>query len=303
MEHRRMMQAEPRVQPIFIRIFSSLIVALPIMAAAGWLRAQPSRWPGADRVVAGRAVEVPLDKGLRGWRLTAPDRRFGGLSALAVEEGGLLALTDSGVAVRFAPPAASRAVVRFGLHELPAGPGSRWRKSARDSESLAADPAGRGWWVAFENRHSLWLFDAAFTRALGHHRLPVAWSVNRGGEALVTRRDGAVMVLPEDGGRAAGGAMIAPAGTADATRLPDGRLVLLVRRFGWRGFATHVAIAGGHGRPARSIALDLAPLDNMEGIAAARLPNGGTRLWLVSDDNFRPWMRTVLVALDLPPGS
>ena len=71
---------------------------------------------------------------------------------------------------------------------------------------------------------------------------------------------------------------------------------------GKSGFDNQLWIAAGAGQPARRIALDLGPLDNMEGIAAERLPDGGTRLWIVSDDNFRPWMRTLLVALDLGPG-
>ena len=251
-------------------------------------------------MVSGRAVEVALGHGLRGWRLTAPDRRFGGLSALGVERGELIALTDSGVVARFAAPGAGQQL-RIALHDLPGGPGSALRKSARDSESLLADRGGRGWWVGFENRHSLWLVDRDFGQVLAQRRLKVDWPVNRGGEALVVGAKG-VMVLPEKGGAAAGGVMIAPAGTADATRMPDGRLVLLIRRIGAGGFDNRIWIGAGAGKPARKIALDLGALDNMEGIAAARLPAGGTRLWIVSDDNFRPWMRTLLVALDLPPG-
>ena len=200
------MKPERRLQPIFSKdkVFSSLAVALPIFAAAVWHNGQPSRWPGPDRVVSGRAVEVALGKGLRGWRLTAPDRRFGGLSALAVERGALLALTDSGVVARFAPPIAG-APLRIALHDLPDGPGHPLRKSSRDSESLLPDPAGRGWWVAFENRHSLWLFDRGFRRVLAQRRLKVDWPVNRGGEALAWGGAGP-MVLPENGGPAVGGA-------------------------------------------------------------------------------------------------
>jgi hypothetical protein len=47
------------------------------------------------------------------------------------------------------------------------------------------------------------------------------------------------------------------------------------------------------------IALGLGPLDNAEALAAEPI-DGGTRLWLMTDDNFRWPMRTVLVALDLP---
>ena len=297
------MKPERRLQPMFIKgkFFSSLAVGVPIFAAAVWHNGQPSRWPGPERVVEGRADAVEIGASSRAWRLSAPDRRFGGLSALAVERGALVALTDSGVVVRFAPPGAGQRL-RIALHDLPGGPGSPLRKAARDSESLLVDAAGRGWWVGFENRHSLWLFDRGFSKVLSKRRLKVDWSSNRGGEALVAGAAG-VMVLPEGGGAAVGGAMIAPAGTADATRLADGRLVLLIRRIGAGGFDNQLWISAGAGKPARRIALDLGALDNMEGIAAAPLPNKGTRLWIVSDDNFRPWMRTLLVALDLPPSA
>ena len=294
------MKPERPVQRLFSRfkLFSSLSLALPIFAAGVWLKGQPNRWPRPDRVVDGRAVEVGVGAGLRAWRLTAPDPRFGGLSALALDRGELLALSDSGVVVRFAPPSAGRGM-RVSLHDLPGGPGSPFRKATRDSESLLGDGRG-GWWVGFENRHSLWRYDGRFSRVLGTRRLDVDWPVNAGAEALVAGKAG-VMALPEGGGPAAGGGYVAPAWTSDATRLPDGRLVLLVRRPTLSGFATQLRIATGAGKPARRIALDLGPLDNMEGIAAAPRPNGGARLWIVSDDNFRPWMRTLLVALDLGP--
>ncbi len=295
------MKPEQRVQQTFSEasIISSLALALTIFAAAAWNKAQPSRWPAPDRVVDGRVVPVTVGRGMQAWHISAADPRFGGLSALAVERGELVALTDSGVAVRFAPPNTGRHLP-IALRELPGGPGSRFRKSGRDGESLLADREGRGWWVAFENRHSLYLFSREFGRVLAKRSLKVKWRANRGGEALVQGPD-AVMVLPEEGGRAAGGDMIAPPWVSDATRLADGRLILLIRRPTLLGFANQVWIASGAGKPARRIALDLGMLDNMEGIAAAPLPNGGTRLWIVSDNNFRPWMRTLLVALDLGP--
>ena len=297
------MKPEWSVQRLFsmFKLLSSLSVVLPIFACGVWLKHQPDRWPAPDRVVGGRAVAVDVGQGMKAWRLTAPDARFGGLSALAVDGGALLALSDSGVVVRFAPPAAGHAT-RFAIHDLPGGPGSAFHKWSRDSESLVADPSGRGWWVGFESRHSLWRYDRWFHRLLETRWLDVDWPANAGAEALVAGSEGEVMALPEHGGPAAGGAFVAPAWTSDATRMPDGRLVLLTRRLSWRGFVNRVEIGAGAGKPARRIALDLAPLDNMEGIAAAPRPDGGTRLWIVSDDNFRPWMRTLLVALDLPPG-
>ncbi len=298
------MNTERDVQPPFsiFRLFSSLTIAVPILAMAAWIDGRPTRQPGIDAVVEGSAQAVPISSTLRAWHLRANDPRFGGLSALAFVDGGLLALTDQGVAVRFATPRRAAQTMHFALQDLPAGPGSPLRKRARDSESLLADTQGRGWWVGFEMVHSLWLYDRNFDRTIERRRLSVDWPLNKGGEALVGEGD-AVVVYPEMGGKAAGSATVAPAWISDATRMPDGRQVLLKRALTWGGFENEVRIAAGKGKPARRISLPLGRLDNMEGIAAAPSPGGGTRLWIVSDDNFRPWMRTLLVALDLPPAT
>ncbi len=295
------MKAERLLQPRFssANVFSCFAIALPIFAAATWHKGQPNRWPGPVRVVAGRAVPVAVGPGLRAWRLIAPDPRFGGLSALSIKRGKFVALTDSGVVVRFAPPGESENL-SIALQDLPDGPGSRFRKSGRDSESLLADSSGRGWWVAFENRHSLWLFSRDFRRVLVKRSLDVDWRANRGGEALVEGTSG-VMVLPEAGGKAAGGEMVAPVWNSDATRLRDGRLAFLIREPASRGLDNQLWISSGARKPARRIALNLGAFDNAEGIAAAPLPDGGTRLWIVSDNDFRPWRRTLLLALDLGP--
>ena len=82
----------------------------------------------------------------------------------------------------------------------PDGPGSGRFKRNRDSEALVRDSLGRGWWVAFENRHQLWLFDPSFGRAL--QRIDLGrrgWAANRGIEGLATDGD-ALLLLHEDGG-------------------------------------------------------------------------------------------------------
>ena len=277
-------------------IFSGLALAAPIFALAAWGEARPTRVPMADARVVGLMVPVSAD-GIRKWKMSAPDRRFGGVSALVMDGGDLLGLTDSGVTVRFRPPNDGDGQVELRLHDLPDGPGNVERKRGRDSEALLADPAGSGWWVAFEGDHSLWRFDKEFERVLESRKLDRRWPSNRGAEALMATSDGRVVALPE------GGNDIAPAGTSDATRLPDGRLALLVRRFGWRGFVNEVRISGGANKPPVTLTLPLGPLDNAEAITAAPLPDGGTRLWIMTDDNFRPWMRALLIALDLPPSA
>ena len=41
-------------------------------------------------------------------------------------------------------------------------------------------------------------------------------------------------------------------------------------------------------------------IDNFEGIAALALPDGATRLYIISDDNFSKTQQTLLYAFDLP---
>jgi len=296
------MRAERRVQRLFIKSFilSSLLIVAPIIAFERWSKSLPSRLAMGARTISARATPVTLSRGdrrtVRAWSIDAPDPRFGGISALALDRGELLAITDSGVLIRFAPPGRDDRIT-MRVKDLPAGPGAVYRKSGNDAESLIADPAGRGWWVGFEQIHSLLLFDRGFAGLIEKRKLKTEWPDNVGAESLVINRRGRVAVLPE------GGAGAIPNGASDATRLPDGRLALLVRRFTWHGFASEIRIGGGNGHRARTIRLELGPLVIPEGIAAAPRPDGGTRLWIVSDDNFRPWMRTLLVALDLPPGA
>ncbi|MBA3510489.1 esterase-like activity of phytase family protein [Sphingomonas sp.] len=242
------------------------------------------------------------------WRLTSTDPRFGGVSSLAIEGGQLLALTDAGALIRFRPREKD---ARIG--ELPDGPGTGRFKSHRDSEALVRDPAGRGWWVAFENRHELWLFDPAFGRAL--QRIDLGrrgWRVNRGIEGVVA--DGAaLLLLHEDGdrllritGARARSIAIGSAGGAisEAAALGAERYIAVERRvtpFGFRNALVSLEKSGSGYRFGRRIALPLGPFDNVEALAVERRAEGTLRLWLMTDDNFQPPLRTLLIALDWPP--
>ena len=241
------------------------------------------------------------------WRLASGDPRFGGISALAVDRGRLLALTDSGALVRFRPPVGAAEI-----GELPGGPGSGRFKRNRDSEALVRDPAGRGWWVAFENRHELWLYDPAFRRAL--HRLSLGdrgWRANRGIEGTV-EDEGSLLLVHETGnyllrvtGSRARPMTIANARgrISDVAALGAGNYIAVERRltpFGFRNALVSLDKAGSGYRFGRRIALPLGPLDNVEAIAVEPLPGGKRRLWLMTDDNFQPPLRTLLIALDWP---
>jgi hypothetical protein len=90
---------------------------------------------------------------------------------------------------------------------------------------------------------------------------------------------------------------------ADATRTGDGRLLLVARKVGLAGLAKRLVAAAqdrtGNLRLRSLARLGLGAIDNIEAIAAEPRP-GGTRLLLMTDNDFRPRAPTYLVALDLP---
>ena len=299
-------------------IFSNLALFLMVMGFDHWLMTVPNRSDRPDRTVAVRFEPARFEAGdfaplrLAGaWQVMVDDPRFGGISALAVDRGHLLALTDSGSLVRFPKPGepSSRALLR----DLPAGPGSPRFKSSRDSEALARDPGGRGWWVAFENHHQLWLYDQEFRRPLGRLRLPArGWRVNRGIEGMIAASGG--LLLFHEGGQT----LLRPSegrteflsvdnrfgALSDAAMLPDGRLLLIARNVRLGGVDNRLVegtwLKNGLMAVRPFSELGLGPLDNVEALAAEPLGHGGVRLWLMTDNDFRPGRATVLVALDLP---
>lgn len=303
-------------KPNVFRHLSLIALFLAVMAFDAWLTSVEVRSDGPARQAAVRFTPIYFDpagfKPLRlvgAWEVNVSDPRFGGISALAMDRGVLVAMTDSGTVIRLPKPGnGGRAFVR----DLPGGPGLPQFKVNRDSEALARDPRGRGWWVAFEFWHELWLYDPAFRRSLARVELGEdRWRDNRGIEAMAWDASG-LLLFPELGGeslRLAGNRLRSHSlansygSLADATRLPDGRLLLITRSFGLRGIAKHLLEArrGGPQMTLHPIAvLDLGARENVEGIAAERRTGGGTRLWLITDNDFRPRKATLLVALDLP---
>jgi hypothetical protein len=245
------------------------------------------------------------------WTVTSDDPRVGGISALAIDGRDLVALTDSGVVIRFARP--GRRQVLAELRELPGGPGDRGFKTNRDSEGVTRDPAGRGWWVAFETRNQLWLYDRGFSRSLRRLRIPSRkLRFNSGIEGLTSIGD-RLLLFPEAGGFAlqlsrSGWSEIpfdhSVRGVADAIALPDQSLLVIERGLSATGFVNalvRLERCGGRYCLMWRIPLAVAPLDNLEAIAVEPRESGGTRLWLMTDDNSHRPLRTLLIAADLPP--
>ena len=306
-------ETERRLQHSFIKssLFNGLMVALLVIGAHRWFAGLPDRAPRADALAAVRFDAVALESPgfapltvAGAWRVTSPDPRLGGVSALAVDRGGLLALTDSGVTIRLPKPVAATGMAEF--RDLPTGPGSARFKAGRDSEALAPDPGGRGWWVGFENRHAAWLFDRDFQRVIEKVDLaPLGWRANKGAEGAVADRHG-LLLFPESGDEMVrvnrrGIKRIALSNSfgrlSDAALHPDGRIVVVARNVSPAGFSARLVLLDQAAlRPLAKIALGR--LDNAEAIAAEPLAGGGVRLWLMTDNDFRRRVPTLLVALD-----
>lgn len=307
-------RAERRVQPLFSKssFFSGLVIAGLVVGAHWQLSNLPDREerPHARAKVNFTPVQLASDAALSlrvagAWRLTSSEPRLGGVSALAIDRGGFIALTDSGVVIRLPRPGRGGRAGEF--RDLPEGPGRARHKAGRDSEALARDAAGRGWWVAFENRHSIWLFNDDFTRVERQIGLGgFGWQDNKGAEGALSLPNG-LLLFPEAGdelvriGR--GGAieriaLVDPYGQlADVTTLPDGRIVVLARSFSPAGFSARLLLLDGQ-RLAPIATLRLGRLDNPEAITAETLPGGVTRIWVMTDNDFRRRVPTLLVAMD-----
>jgi len=91
-------------------------------------------------------------------------------------------------------------------------------------------------------------------------------------------------------------------------QLPDGSFVLLERAFDTvRGVRVRVMqfdaadLRPGGAVRARELARLVSPyaVDNLEGLAAGTGPRGETLLWLISDDNFNPVQRNILMMFEV----
>lgn len=282
--------------------------------------ARPLRFP---------AAETGMMRFVRGRRLVSPHRDFGGFSALARPgPGHFLMVGDNGhwVRLRLGPDGAVSGV-QMGAVPRPAGQADR--KSLRDVEAMAVDPASGKTWLAFEAINQIWRLDPTLTRIESRSRLPAPrWPSNRGPEAMLRLAGGRTIIFSEDAdddprGREAlvyAGDPAVPGTKAfrffydaegkgqvsDAAPLPDGRILLVHRRLGFDPlFTTVIAIVDpadirpGAVVTSRSIGRVPTPLaENYEGAAVA-VEGGRTWLWLVSDDNFNVWQRSLLVQFEL----
>lgn len=289
-----------------------------------------------------RGEEVGSLRFRGGFDLHAPaEPNFAGLSGLEVlEDNRFYAVSDDGdwfdgrLILDEAGALAGVADVRISSlrneHGAPMELKTEW-----DAEDLAQLPDGR-FAVSFEQTQTIRLYDlnrdGPFGAArMGPHLLGVAGlPLNEGLEAMAATTDGALLVGAEGGSDTSAPLWLArpdaaePAaetaryplrrgyGLTSLDRLPDGDFVALERFYapvvGARARITRFALADIKSGEVLNVQ-ELArlappfPVDNFEAISAVRAPDGGVRLYILSDDNFRSRQRTLLLAFDLavPP--
>lgn len=272
---------------------------------------------------------------VQGWQLVSPNSRFGGFSALArIAPGQFLLVGDNGVWTRMTL-GDDGVVSELAIHNLPRPFHYPTGKLYRDSESLVFDPENGKSWIGLEHINQIWRLSPDMTRVESRSR-PKAmarWPLNSGPEAMVRLADGRTIIFSEKADADPRGteALIyhgdpAVPGEAplrffydaqgkglisDAAPLPDGRILIVHRRLGFNPvFTTIIAIADPadiesdgvlRSRPIGRVPLALA--DNFEGAVVAVM-GGRPYLWLVSDNNFNVWQRSLLLQfalVNLPP--
>ena len=270
-----------------------------------------------------------------GLAISATTGRFGGFSdlLLSADGGQFTSISDEGrwltgrLAYDRKGDLAGISATGFGrLRDLDGKPLKG--KQRQDAESLSRLADG-SLIIGFERDHRLWRLPASRSLQAEPTPFPLPPGMsgadpNAGIEALVTLADGRLLAFtegqrqgdnyavylwePKNGwGRLAlrPNGLFRPTGAA---RLPDGDVMLLERRFTLLGGVgiqlrrlAASSIRNGAVLEGEKIAELRAPLsvDNFEGIAVHDPGDGGLRLTLISDDNFSPLQRTLIVQFEL----
>lgn len=272
------------------------------------------------------------------WEYKADSLLFGGFSAMLVlGEDTLRAFSDRGTRLTLTEPDQPQPERTARHRHDPAcnvvrqlvTPGRA--RDLWDIESATRDPETGAYWLGYEHAHALHRFTiASETDGLRDLAKEVDWYSNAGAEAMIRLSDGRFVILPEGGSEVliypgdpvAGGDPVSvpfqtPAhgfAVTDIAQLPDDRLLLLLRDLdwgagGWPPFASKLAIAelpvaGQEDMWAPSVTLDLTgvvPRENYEGLGVRPRGDGTVTVWLMSDDNFSAFQRTLLAKLTFDP--
>lgn len=321
-------------RPIFLAaIIVAAAVAADVRAAEVLVVATPISLQFAD---SPRTTVGTLEyRG--GLRLASSNATFGGLSGLRVSADGtrVLAISDRAGWVRAELRYDARGVLT-GFEGVDITPmldadGRTLVPPRSDAESLVLTAAAA--FVGFERQHRVLRYDADANGPVAGARgrpetMPaevIRVPMNEGLETMTALADGRLLVISEGdfdagavrawilagGGRPAEALHYVPAAgfnPTDAATLANGDVLVLERRFTVFDRASRIVrvraadIRAGARLVGEELARLLPPMqvDNFEGIDAIADPQGGTRIFLVSDDNFSAFQRTLLLQFWMP---
>jgi hypothetical protein len=264
------------------------------------------------------------------FQLRSSDRRFGGLSGLSITpDNRLYAVSDRGhwMAARmvFESDGHLADLTDWEIKPLLSPDKIPVKGVLTDAEALARAPDD-SFIVAFEQAHRVWRYPPP-PASFNSPPLPVAVPpelakapANGGVEAIAVLPDGRILALTEefqdsagtykgwliDNGRFAEVSYMPSDGfrVSDCVALKNGDVIVLERSYTFPGTlrARVKLVTGKSIRPGARLSGDEIlrldpPLanDNFEGIAVHEDPVRGTVIYLVSDDNFHPFLRTLLL--------
>jgi len=268
-----------------------------------------------------------------GWALSSDNDDFGGWSAMVLGDGAksFTAVSDQGVWLtanidKDAPSLLSHALF-YPFENGDQAAGSDQKKEY-DAESLVRTE--NGFLVGLEQNHRILAVDEVggiSRRSVYDSLIDLSGlSANGGIEAMTLLPDGRLLAFAEHGLDINGTLPVWLAGKSgavarrfappqnysptDAAALPNGDILLLMRYFSpIEGVSAKVLlisaaeIASGKALVGRELAHLASPLsvDNMEALDVILLPDGSVRLYMMSDDNFNPFQRTLLMVFDWKP--
>jgi hypothetical protein len=319
------------------RILLLLAVALGL-APGTWMRTSHEAAPLDERQIL-EVTPLALETARAGelevagaWRLASPNHHFGGFSALlALPDGTLFAASDGGRQLRFAPPGRPPGPAHMDYF---AGCAPVVDKPYGDVEALTRDPVSGKVWATCERRNRIVRYDSQFRPEAWIDPAAIRdWPTNAGPESIVRLADGRFILLSEGSPRWFARELpallysgdpvtgveplrfgfVPPRGyrPVDAASMPDGRVMILLRRGRWSlppVFAAKLVVADPAGiTEGRQWTFEVVaeidaplPTDNYEGLAVEVLEDGSTVLWLISDDNRVGYQRTLLLKLVWP---
>jgi hypothetical protein len=322
---------------IFVSLISNLLL-LSLLSCSPHTAAQPSRLVELLPIALDSRDPQRKEFGrlifLNGFQLRSRDPRFGGLSGLTIgADGKLYSVSDRGywisAQMSFDAEGRLRDLTGWNIQSILSTTGAPVTDPWHDAEALARAPDG-SFLVAFEGFHRIWRYappPATFDS------LPVPVPVppdlakapfNGGLECTTVMPDGRILAVTEEYANPDGTfkgwllederfeelSYLPTAGfrASDCAALKNGDVIFLERRYVPLGilFARLKLVRAVNIRPgAKLVGEELLRLeyplevDNFEGVAVQEDALKGTTFYLVSDDNYNVFQRTLLLQFRL----